>query len=1201
MTSSSSSTRVLNTLAHEFVERIRQGEEPTVEEYAAEYPSLADAIRELFPTLLLVEQLGSSVGPDPQRQVSLSSSVSDLPRQLGDYRIVRQVGRGGMGVVYEAIQESLGRHVALKVLPLQEAANQIHLERFRREARAAAQLHHTNIVPIFGVGEDNGVHFYAMQFIQGQTLDNVVKELRRLAQLESNAELEVQRPTPEIAATIVDGLLTDHLIPIGTRRTEDHDARRSGLLTGSERESTVPSQEASIACAASSSTKFGSLRGEYYRSVARIGIEIAEALAYAHSQGVLHRDIKPANLLLDTQGTVWISDFGLARVQGLSELTVAGDVVGTMRYIPPERFHGQTDARGDIYGLGLTLYEMLTLRPAFLEMEREPLVNRILQSSLPPPRRSDRRIPRDLETIVLKATRREPADRYPTARAMAEDLRRFVADRPILARRFSGAERAWRWCRGNPALSALTALSALLLVGITIISLVASLKLSSQLGQTREAQRHSRQRRVATLLAQSRAVRLTARSGQRFEATRVLQEATQIARELGMPPETFGDLKNEYIAALCLPDVEAAESLISLPAKTVVDFDPQFERYALGGEDGTVSIHRVAGGALREQLPGPGLPVADYGGLVFSPDGRYLQHLCYTRDGSQRHLRLWDLADRKPRLVLDMPGVLWAAFRPDSQQIAVKLPTDPAAQVPIFQFPAPAEIRVFETASGRERSRPYEATDLASFAFHPTKSQLAVTDSSSVRIIDLDSGRQLDRWDSPGHLFPVWDEQGRRLATTNDTDLLIHLWDTARHQALTPLEGHRSKGIVYTFDHRGDLMASIDWSGVLRLWDPRSGRLLMATSGGELTTQMRFSANDRLLSGVRGKGTMRLMRMAPGRELQRLDLQTPPGSDPGAVMSPDGRLLAATSLEGTVLFDALTGEQLAVIPGARFPLLFESSDSLLTHAFLPEGLVRWSLRRDPTDPRRLQPCPPEQLAASHQAGGQLVTSTYGGKDQWAASRDGRVIAMPNYDGGTNLFVAEPTDHDPPTKYRRLELGPQNDVRFCAVSPDGKWVVSGSHYSPGTVALWDVATGRHVRDLAADRGIPRFSPDGRWLAVVSNSSPTGGRLWEVDSWEPGPLMSLGYVAFSSNGGLMAVESDLSVVRLVVPDTGRELARLTVPEATRVKPECFTPDGTRLVAFGLESGQLYVWNLQSIRRRLVELGLDWDDVPHFAAGN
>ena len=231
--------------------------------------------------------------------------------------------------------------------------------------------------------------------------------------------------------------------------------------------------------------------GIYFRTVARIGAQTADALAYAHAQGICHRDIKPSNLLLDAAGVVWVADFGLAKAENGDGdgLTHTGDIVGTVRYMAPERFNGWADARSDVYALGTTLYEMLTLRPAFVDFDRLKLIDRISNGPVHKPRSIDSRIPIDLETIVLKAMARETSERYVSARALADDLERFLGDRTILARRSSPRERAWRWCRRNPALASLISLAATLTVLVAIVSTVAALVSIRQLDRTRKAER----------------------------------------------------------------------------------------------------------------------------------------------------------------------------------------------------------------------------------------------------------------------------------------------------------------------------------------------------------------------------------------------------------------------------------------------------------------------------------------------------------------------------------------------------------------------------------------------------------------------------------------------------------------------------------------------------------------------------------------
>src|SRR5207244_1327965 len=212
----------------------------------------------------------------------------------------------------------------------------------------------------------------------------------------------------------------------------------------------------------------GKKQPTYWQSVARIGVQVADALEYAHRQGIQHRDIKPSNLLLDTTGTVWVTDFGLAKADDRQNLTHTGDILGTLRYMPPEAFEGRADARGDVYSLGLTLYELLALRPAFDESDRHRLIRQVSEVEPAPLRKVRPDLPRDLETIVHKAIDREPAHRYQTAGDLAADLQRFIDDEPIYARRLTARERAWRWCRRNPVVAGLTAAVVFLLLGVTV-------------------------------------------------------------------------------------------------------------------------------------------------------------------------------------------------------------------------------------------------------------------------------------------------------------------------------------------------------------------------------------------------------------------------------------------------------------------------------------------------------------------------------------------------------------------------------------------------------------------------------------------------------------------------------------------------------------------------------------------------------------
>lgn len=408
--------RVLRAARH-YLGELEAGRKPARKVYLARYPELAKALNECFDGIDLAQSL---------RPATALHAPLSFTHPLGDFRIVRELGRGGMGAVYEAEQLSLRRRVALKVLPFAAALHAKHLQRFKTEAHAAAQLHHSNIVPIYAVGCERGVHFYAMQLIEGRSLAAVIQDLR------------------------------GESFPEAGERSA-HDRQR-------------------------------------YRSTARMIANVADALEYAHGMGVIHRDIKPANLLLDAKGTVWITDFGLAQVSAEAGLTQTGDLLGTLRYMSPEQAAGQhlqMDHRTDIYSLGATLYELLTLEPVFPGDDRQTLLRQILDADPIPLRRIVRSIPVELETIVLKALSKNPADRYATAGELAADLRRFLDDRPIMARRPSAVDRIRKGIRRHPSLVAAAAL--LLIFSVVGLSVTTALVAREQ-ALTQDAYMQERKR-----------------------------------------------------------------------------------------------------------------------------------------------------------------------------------------------------------------------------------------------------------------------------------------------------------------------------------------------------------------------------------------------------------------------------------------------------------------------------------------------------------------------------------------------------------------------------------------------------------------------------------------------------------------------------------------------------------------------------------
>lgn len=422
-----------------FLAQIRSGYKPEISEYVKRYPDLAKEIEEVFPAIAALEEgkhLGQSDG-----KVSLRERT---PTQLGDFKIVREIGRGGMGIVYEAIQESLNRRVALKLLPRHSLLGEKQLKRFRREAELTASLHHTNIVPVFGVGENDGFYYYVMQLIDGIGLDEL---------------------SQQIVLTAADSSLKKH------KAVNDSFAQ-----TGSDPFNTKQTDSTPELKQDSESEDMMRVDFEKYvdspSKIAILGIQAAHALQYAHDRGILHRDIKPGNLLLDRNGLLCITDFGLARAAEQSDLSKSTDVVGTLGYMAPEMFREETCSQSDIYGLGITLYELLTKHSAIVRTNRHEMIEQIAKGSIVPPRRIDPTLSRDLETIVLKAIAPDVGHRYQKATDLAEDLNRYLENRPIRARRITPLERLWRWSRRNPAVAMLSGFALTLVVLLGIIMAV---------------------------------------------------------------------------------------------------------------------------------------------------------------------------------------------------------------------------------------------------------------------------------------------------------------------------------------------------------------------------------------------------------------------------------------------------------------------------------------------------------------------------------------------------------------------------------------------------------------------------------------------------------------------------------------------------------------------------------------------------------
>jgi serine/threonine protein kinase/WD40 repeat protein len=1204
---------VLGQLADEFTAAVRAGTLPSVEDYAARCPELAERIRALFPTLLFLEGMAGGKpglsGAAPPAAASLSPGQT-----FNHYRVERELGRGGMGVVYEAVHLPLGKRVALKVLPLLAGAGSNSLERFLREARTAAGLHHTNIVPVFDIGQCGGLPYYAMQYVAGCGLDRVLATMQGEAPA-APADVATAPYTPAEASPAVAAPLSPAaaaLVDAGRRRSAD-----------------------------------------YLRRVAELGAQAADGLEHAHRRGVVHRDVKPSNLLLDEQGVLWVTDFGLARQADDPALTHSGALVGTPRYMSPEQAEATrrpVDRRSDVYSLGATLYELVTRRPPFTGATPLDVLLQVLERDPVRPRKLDPAVPRDLETVVLKAMAKRPPDRYPTAAALADDLRRWLRAEPIAARRIGPVGRAVRWCRRNPKIAAVTAAASaivLALSGLYAWSVQDALSMAeNERDKAVAAREETKNQLCVSRYEHARSVLATDKPGRRRQALDLLREAA----DLRARPRPDG----KAAGAAELPSVV---DLRSLAVTALLTSDSRLQREWRGRALAMTPDNRWA--------------VLERGGPP-KEAGTFLADLT---TGRELPLVPWGFPD----------GVDQVALSPDGRRVAV-LEAKKRQQIHLWSFPGGTYRRLPVVPAAAKPTGPGENQFWGDgLAFTAGGSRLlAVVSWGSQN--GTRSGTEVTTWNLDGDAEPeplphaadaafklcALSPDGALLACTTVKDERIILWDIAKNRKATSLEIHSTEAgwsveTLAISPNRSQLAAlrtpslKNEKQAELVLWDLASvgePRLIAALPTRTMTVAFSPDSNRVAVLQSHDSRTKIGVYQIDGPPEEAAEVLVP-----GLLMQLDWGTLGHSPprlcwwrADGSGLFlNNESGDALQLWESDWDRLLttrewIQHTINVWTEQYSPDG--RWLVAEDPGTQ--------ETLFIDLAAGVIRPKNSLVGATPLRFSPDGRRLAV--WKGNacevvdveedrtiSRLDAVKPSEIDAGPFIKNcafnregqfllfrfpIEAGERKtrgtlwnvttgeavwempeEAYYGALSRDGSRLISVPSFDPHTfieVDVWDVETKRKIGSLQVDgpSAFPFYLPDGNsWLvtfdAEEDPASHKGGRLrfWSLpegrmrgsiqgldEDFLPIPLIRAGAaVAFDPDRRLMAIGWPDGSARLYEFPSGNELFRWQMPEP--INHLHFTPDGRFLVSGGGSSPRRHWLDLTALRRRLADLNLDW----------